>query len=135
MAGSCIGVVCLVITLEGLRRAALEYDALLARQAASTLQPAPSSNLDIQPGSNANGSFNKAPAVRTTQATAPTVSPRMFTPSLSQQLVRSLLHMLQFAVAYFVMLLAMYFNGYIIISIVCSAGESSVWFQADKYSL
>ena len=35
--------------------------------------------------------------------------------------MRALLHMLQFAVAYFIMLLAMYFNGYIIICIFIGA--------------
>lgn len=44
-----------------------------------------------------------------------------FRPSVVQQAIRSLLHMLQFAVAYFVMLLAMYYNGYMIICIFIGA--------------
>lgn len=38
-----------------------------------------------------------------------------------QQTIRALLHMLQFALAYFVMLLAMYYNGYLIICIFIGA--------------
>jgi copper transporter 1 len=44
-----------------------------------------------------------------------------FRPNLFQQAIRALLHMMQFAVAYFIMLLAMYYNGYIIISIIIGA--------------
>jgi copper transporter 1 len=44
-----------------------------------------------------------------------------FRPNLFQQTIRALLHMMQFAVAYFIMLLAMYYNGYIIISIIVGA--------------
>jgi solute carrier family 31 (copper transporter), member 1 len=44
-----------------------------------------------------------------------------FRPSPLQQLIRSVIHMATFAVAYFIMLLAMYFNGYIIISIFIGA--------------
>ncbi|WVR04481.1 hypothetical protein IAU60_001484 [Kwoniella sp. DSM 27419] len=46
--------------------------------------------------------------------------PRRATPI--QQLIRSILHVAQFGVAYLLMLLAMYFNGYIIISILIGAG-------------
>ena len=42
-------------------------------------------------------------------------------PSLLQQAVRAALHMVEFAVAYFIMLLAMYYNGYIIICILIGA--------------
>ena len=38
-----------------------------------------------------------------------------------QQVIRSVIHMITFGVAYIVMLLAMYFNGYIIIMIFLGA--------------
>jgi copper transporter 1 len=38
-----------------------------------------------------------------------------------QQFIRSLIHAVTFGVAYIIMLLAMYFNGYIIISIIIGA--------------
>lgn len=123
MAGSCIGVTCLVILLEGLRRASREYDAFIAGQATFAPHSAPLATQDTEPASG--GIFNsKTPAIRATQASSSPGSPRTFTPSLPQQLFRSLLHMCQFAVAYLVMLLAMYFNGYIIISIVSSASRT-----------
>ena len=114
MAGSCIGVVLLVMSLELLRRASKEYDAYIIRQHLLT-NPAVAAS-----GSNESDSDTKGTVAQTTRC--PTQK-RSFKPSLLQQLLRSTLHMLQFAVAYFVMLLAMYFNGYIIISIVsCAVG-------------
>ena len=49
-------------------------------------------------------------------------------PTLLQHTLRSLLHMVQFGVAYFVMLLAMYYNGYIIICILIGAFLGSLVF-------
>lgn len=48
-------------------------------------------------------------------------APLQYKPTIVQQAVRALIHMLQFAVAYFIMLLAMYYNGYIIICIIIGA--------------
>ncbi|KAF0321672.1 ctr copper transporter [Colletotrichum asianum] len=39
-----------------------------------------------------------------------------------QQILRAILHAVTFGVAYVVMLLAMYFNGYIVMSIIIGAG-------------
>ncbi|KAG8163484.1 hypothetical protein KVR01_006781 [Diaporthe batatas] len=44
-----------------------------------------------------------------------------FRPNVWQQMIRALFHAAQFTVAYFVMMLAMNYNGYIIISIVVGA--------------
>jgi solute carrier family 31 (copper transporter), member 1 len=44
-----------------------------------------------------------------------------FRPSLSEQTVRALMHMVQFSVAYFIMLLAMYYNSYFILCILIGA--------------
>ena len=38
-------------------------------------------------------------------------------PTLMQQVIRAAIHTMQFAVAYIIMLLAMYYNGYIIVCI------------------
>lgn len=51
--------------------------------------------------------------------------------TVTQQALRSLIHTAQFAVAYFVMLLAMYFNGYIIICIFLGAYIGSFIFSWD----
>lgn len=45
-----------------------------------------------------------------------------FRASPIQQLIRALIHAVTFGLAYIIMLLAMYFNGYIIISIILGAG-------------
>ncbi|KAJ6092698.1 hypothetical protein N7486_007987 [Penicillium sp. IBT 16267x] len=58
-----------------------------------------------------------------------------YRPSPMEQLVRALLHMLQFAVAYFVMLLAMYYNGYIIICIFIGAFLGSLVFSWEPVLL
>lgn len=44
-----------------------------------------------------------------------------FQPNISQQALRATLHMVQFGVAYFIMLLAMYYNGYFMICIIIGA--------------
>ncbi|KAF2031085.1 Ctr copper transporter [Setomelanomma holmii] len=117
-ASSCIGVVLLVIALEFLRRAGKEYDRFIVAQFA---KPLSSSN---HVGSSASSDFDHHKNSGTTStATAAHVpaSPQRFRPSIVQQAIRALLHMLQFAVAYFVMLLAMYYNGYMIICIFIGA--------------
>lgn len=58
-----------------------------------------------------------------------------YRPSLVEHTVRSLLHMVQFAVAYFVMLLAMYFNGYIIICIIIGAFLGAFIFSWEPVDL
>lgn len=116
-AGSCIGVVLLVITLEFLRRAGKEYDRYIcARHTLSPATPQPS----VSSASSNIGSAGKGPNAAAAPACAH-VANRTFRPTVLQQAIRALLHMLQFAVAYFIMLLAMYYNGYIIICIFIGA--------------
>ena len=50
-------------------------------------------------------------------------------PTALLQLARAAIHMVQFGVAYFVMLLAMYYNGYIIICILIGAFLGSFIFS------
>lgn len=116
-AGSCIGVILLVMVLEALRRAAQEYDAYLNRTHAAPNAASPSSAAARDCGSG----YNKQASSQAVPATTSITPTARFTPSIYQQLVRALLHMLQFAVAYFIMLLAMYYNGYIIICIFIGA--------------
>ncbi|KAJ5986730.1 hypothetical protein N7451_011095 [Penicillium sp. IBT 35674x] len=114
-AGSCIGVIFLVISLEFLRRLGKEYDRFLLRQ--HELHSA------------------NAEAESSAEAFCPKGRSLAFTPSVIQQSVRALLHMAQFAVAYIVMLLAMYFNGYIIICIFIGAYIGSFIFSWESISL
>ena len=107
-AGSCIGVILLVFSLEFLRRVGKEYDRYIINQynKYATASSSVSSTNHVPKGPSASA----APTSCNTPA-------KRFRPNVSQQAVRALLHMMQFAVAYFIMLLAMYFNGYIIICI------------------
>ena len=96
------------MTLEFLRRLGKEYDSHMRqqfqRQAAARFQ-------------------NPGPQDCCGPANPPTYPEQFITfrPSPIQQLIRSVIHMATFAVAYFIMLLAMYFNGYIIICIFIGA--------------
>jgi len=88
-AGSCIGVVLLVISLEMLRRGVKEYDRFLVNKHLK-------SQVAIPPPKSM---FDDAPV-----ASACVVSPKGYRPTVLEQAIRALLHMTQFAVAYFVML-------------------------------
>lgn len=194
-AGSCIGVICLVLCLEFLRRVGREYDAFILRRArlrkmymsdsssgtsaqAKTnnrnyqtvasgeessskttdcdrcckvppypsvqddlITPAPDASSDGKPS---NQSQVTAAATDTAASLAQGIARRQDTdsvvlesyrPSPVEQVIRALLHMLQFAVAYFIMLLAMYFNGYIIICIFIGAFLGSLIFSWEPVSL
>ncbi|KAL4910915.1 Ctr copper transporter [Aspergillus multicolor] len=141
-AGSCIGVILLVIVLEFLRRIAREYDAFIIHRAqmrAQYLTPNQTQSQSTAPAPGSSSGSGSAAASDTgadaqkgnaTTTTAPaSTAPFRVRPSLIEQIVRALLHMLQFAVAYFVMLLAMYFNGYIIICIFIGAFLGSFIFS------
>lgn len=117
-AGSCIGVILLVMSLEFLRRTAKEYDAYLIRQFQRSLLASPTSN---DPLLSRASSTDKGKCLPGSTPVVVGATTAVFRPNVLQQAVRALLHMLQFAAAYFIMLLAMYFNGYIIISIIIGA--------------
>ncbi|KAF2664922.1 Ctr copper transporter [Microthyrium microscopicum] len=114
-AGSCIGTILLVIVLEALRRASKEYDSYIVRSATKHAANMPT----VTQGSD-DGKFVSASTRPTAVSTTPTIV---------QQAIRALLHMLQFAVAYIIMLLAMYYNGYIIICIFIGAFIGSFIFS------
>ncbi|KAJ5492647.1 hypothetical protein N7539_001393 [Penicillium diatomitis] len=156
-AGSCIGVILLVISLEFLRRLGREFDAFILRRAhqrQSTLDGSPykgqttgyiKSNIPIGRSrryqvdgfwcchgcflwglrSTENGSASR-------QSHEAVISYR---PSPLEQIIRALLHTVQFAVAYIIMLLAMYFNGYIIICIFIGAFLGALVFSWQPLSL
>ncbi|KAI1632363.1 Ctr copper transporter [Biscogniauxia mediterranea] len=117
-AGSCIGVVLLTMSLECLRRAGKEYDRHLARKhGAAAMPPARGSStplIETETPTKSDASTSTAIHQLVNQI-------RGFRPTVLEQAIRAFLHMAQFAVAYIIMLLAMYFNGYIIISIFIGA--------------
>lgn len=57
---------------------------------------------------------------------------QFFRPSLLQQLIRATIHMVTFGVAYIIMLLAMYYNGYFIICILIGAFLGSFIFSWER---
>ncbi|KAI4173538.1 MAG: hypothetical protein LQ343_002876 [Gyalolechia ehrenbergii] len=137
-AGSCIGVICLVICLEGLRRAQREYDAYLVRQYhMQNIQgrPSPRESIsktgDIEANDNAKHDAHQISVIPKSSDSgyALVAKPQRLVPTVLQQAIRALIHMLQFAVAYFIMLLAMYYNGYIIICIIIGAYLGSFIFS------
>jgi len=134
-AGSCIGVILLVIVLEALRRAGKEYDRCIVKQKMQDLTTA--SPTVVSSASSANGADgNKNPLTHSTPATAPaSFAAQRFRPTILQQAIRALLHMLQFAVAYFIMLLAMYYNGYLIICIFIGAYIGNFIFGWESFSV
>lgn len=109
MAATCIGVILMVVCLEFFRRLGKEYDSLIQRQfqrhVAAQAKIAQSLN-------DSNGSDLPASEPRTVT----------FRASPLQQIIRSVIHAATFGLAYIIMLLAMYFNGFIIISIFIGAG-------------
>ncbi|KAJ5683490.1 hypothetical protein N7462_006655 [Penicillium macrosclerotiorum] len=116
-AGSCIGVICLVISLEFLRRLGKEYDRSLLRTHTLRLRQ------------------SRSEVSTSVEALSSNFVSQKFTPTILQQSIRAFLHMVQFAVAYFVMLLAMYYNGYIIICIFIGAYIGSFIFSWEPVNL
>jgi solute carrier family 31 (copper transporter), member 1 len=135
-AGSCIGVILLVMLLELLRRSVKEYDRYIIRK-----------HIARQPATATSDSANILPKDGDVIPSAR----GGYKPTLLEQAVRALLHTCQFAVAYFVMLcvqcvlrsrvtwrltgnrLAMYYNGYIIICIFIGAYIGSFVFQWEAF--
>lgn len=94
-AGSCIGVVLLGMCLELLRRSVKEYDRYLIRQHKAYFLASTTSAVPAASKASGEGSDSGAPAC---------VAIPAFRPNVFQQAIRAFLHMVQFAVAYFLML-------------------------------
>ncbi|KAI3398028.1 hypothetical protein diail_9891 [Diaporthe ilicicola] len=147
-AGSCVGVLLLVMLLELLRRMVKEYDALLVRKhSTTTTTTTTNNNNNINDSSIYVGTAGaRRPKGLTAEGGEEVTSHDLhvlpvggavqpgggrFRPTVPEQAVRALLHMCQFAVAYFVMLLAMYYNGYMIICIFIGAFLGSFVFHYE----
>lgn len=143
-AGSCIGVILLVCALEFLRRLAREYDRYIAANAARrSNRAAVHQSRNIAQGAESRHSktaMTSKPEERAGSSSDEEAeggllsgirSMRHVRPTLLQQVVRATLHMLQFGVAYFIMLLAMYYNGYFIICILIGAWIGGFLFSWD----
>lgn len=127
-AGSCIGVFLLAMSLEFLRRSVKEFDRFLVRQHIAKHQGAGTDRGSVSSKDAA------APIAAPAGGVCPAVVPP-FRPNVFQQAIRAFLHFLQFTVAYFLMLLAMYFNIYIIVSIILGAFFGAFIFQWETLPL
>lgn len=104
-AASCIGVAALVVTLEFFRRLGKEYDVLLVRQFKRDL--------------SLRAATSRSQALSSVEGSEAMFQTYRVTPL--QQVIRAALHAVVFGIAYIVMLLAMYYNGYILFSIFIGA--------------
>ncbi|KAL2065078.1 hypothetical protein VTL71DRAFT_4218 [Oculimacula yallundae] len=132
-AGCCIGVILLVMSLELLRRLGKEYDRFILRQYIRQQTSISNTNANL----NCNSEAGNSPSSTDKDATV-SCAPQSsrggggiapFRPNIFQQMIRAALHMVSFTVAYFVMLLAMYYNGYFIICIIIGAFLGSFVFS------
>ncbi|KAK3694154.1 putative high affinity copper protein [Podospora appendiculata] len=120
-AATCIGIMLMVVLLEALRRLGKEYDAWILR-AFNRRISALAAQKEIS-GVSTQGAVRKRLAMPWTSS-SPDHGDRQtisFRASPLQQLVRSLLYAATFGLAYIIMLLAMYYNGYIIFCIIIGA--------------
>lgn len=136
------------MSLEFLRRLSKEYDRYIlrtARKQRSTALPYESASPSLLPSPTRKSMDAADREVESIQSSTRNRGARddpsritadriIFKPTLLQQIVRATLHMVQFAVAYFIMLLAMYFNGYIIICIIIGAWLGSFVFSWEAIS-
>ncbi|KAH6854681.1 putative high affinity copper protein [Chaetomium sp. MPI-CAGE-AT-0009] len=119
-AATCLGVILMVVVLEGLRRLGKEYDEHIQRDFAARVALITNVPAAAAPADAAGSSCPAAVPGRTAEEAQ---APRTVTFRVSplQQFVRALIHAATFGLAYIVMLLAMYYNGYIIICILIGA--------------
>lgn len=130
-AGSCIGVILLVMSLEFLRRMTREYDRYVMAERMRYMRRLGRSSSSSKNGlveevaESTSSADHQADGKTGLMARSSGFKAKtgvvMIRPTLLQQLIRAGLHMITFAVAYFVMLLAMYYNGYFIICILIGA--------------
>lgn len=114
-AATCIGVILLVMLVEFFRRIGKEYESFITRQArrqAAAYRAVPPTSRGCS--GSASGAAGGGPLEGYQQTVAIRVT-------MTQQAIRALLHAITFAGAYITMLLAMYYNGYVIICIFIGA--------------
>lgn len=116
-AGSCIGAICLVIVLVFLRRVQREFDKFIAPNSAPSVG---AGNGHVGKKADSSSEEHSLESSLTEDGRMGTTLPqgrlacgrlRAARLTLLQQATRATIHMLQFALAYFIMLLPMYFNS------------------------
>ena len=107
-AASVICLFFLVALIEGSRRVMREYDRRLVAQAQSAWRRGNLKSAD----SDSTGVFT-------------------FSPTWQQQFVRAILFTIQFGAAYIIMLVAMYYNGFMLMAIILGGGFGFFLFGKD----
>ncbi|KAJ4385063.1 hypothetical protein N0V85_008281 [Neurospora sp. IMI 360204] len=137
-AATCIGIMLMVVLLEFLRRLGKEYDEWIVRdfrRRSALIREQQRRLLRQQQQQRGQGSTTGDAAAKTGLSTSSSVVERRrgymgtttktttlkFRASPLQQLIRAVIHAVMFGLGYLVMLLAMYYNGYVIISILIGA--------------
>ena len=124
-AASYIGVILLVVALEFFRRMGKEYDAYILRQYTRRAASLRHVSRDSYNNSKVNSAYEYSEGGCGPDAACAPALPRQqyitFRASPAQQLTRGAIHAVTFGLGYIIMLLAMYFNGFIIISIIIGA--------------
>lgn len=123
--GTCVGVVLLVMTVELLRRLQREYDRLIIRKCKDRIKN--QSNSEVSSLSHNEKGF----AVQTIGFEA-AGGAFNFKPTLFQQFIRSLFYMVQLGAGYIIMLLVMYYNGYIFFCILIGGLLGHFLFASDS---
>lgn len=118
-AASCIGVCFLVVLLEALRRLGQDYDAHMLAVFQQRAEQVKHQYTHLPPAGPQDCCGTLAADLPPMYAAQTYLT---FRPSPVQQSIRAVIHTATFGIGYIIMLLAMYFNGYIIISIFLGAG-------------
>ncbi|KAJ2984473.1 hypothetical protein NUW58_g6039 [Xylaria curta] len=108
MAATCIGVFLLTIMLEFIRRVGKEYDQFILRQ--------------FQQHVDAQAAMAKVEDSCCSEGPRADGQTVIFRATPIQQAIRSFIYAVAFGLAYILMLIAMAFNGYLIIVIIIGAG-------------
>lgn len=131
-AASCVGVVFLTMLIELVRRMQREYDRFIIarwrlRKEAGEEFYSDNNNFVSALKTKLFGNGSRLTKLSHQRHLAG------YVPSWTEQAVRSLFYILQFAGAYFIMLLAMYYNGYIIICIFIGGYLGNLFFGTDSF--
>ncbi|KAH8202739.1 hypothetical protein TruAng_003115 [Truncatella angustata] len=122
-AGLCIGIILMTIFLQALGWFAKFYDRRLVRiheiQVVALATKVAHSNAGTNAALIAKNAHNLSPTAT-------------FRPNLLEQAFRTLIRTVQFALAYWIMLMAMYYNGFIIICIIIGTFIGTYIFQWER---
>ncbi|KAI5844259.1 high affinity copper transporter [Tricharina praecox] len=125
-AGSCVGVFLLVVLIEGLRRGGREWDRWIVRR--HVRQRGNEEGIEGKKGTETGTGMGTGMGMGTMVGMAKGTK---VTPTLLQQAGRTAIYTALFGAGYFIMLLAMYYNGYIIFSILLGAFVGNAVFGWD----